>query len=281
MLASLSDSYAPIQYVMLGGNAGDALINLGFFDLADSMALPFEIVAANEVRDGACVVVSGSGGLVPAQGIGGAVAVLSQLHSRAEQLVVLPSSIRGNEALLRQLGENVTLFARETPSYQHALANATGGATVLADHDMAFNLDVRSLLEGGRIRPPRLRRPKDAARLALYGVAAVRSLLFDEIDVMRIDNERSSVRRPWRLYNDLSAIAAYRNGDRTNDENTGRMLLAVLDQYSLVRTDRLHVGIGAHLLGKRVVLSDNSYGKLSGVYDFSLSSEPDVIFQSG
>lgn len=280
VLRGLPDSESPIQYVMLGGNAGDALINLGFFDLADEIGLKFEIVGVNQVRDGSIVVISGNGGLVPEQGLAGAVAVISHLHARAMRLIVFPSSVRGNEELLRQLGPNVTLFTREEPSYRHALANATGGATVLLDHDMAFNLDARKLLEMAGIRLPHLTKPKDLARLGLYGVAYLRALICDEIDVRRIDQESREANRPrpWLWHNDLSAIAAYRNGDRKNDENTARMLLSILDRYRVVRTDRLRVGIGAFLLGKQVILSDNSYGKLRGVYDFSLASTSGVTF---
>ena len=38
----------------------------------------------------------------------------------------------------------------------------------------------------------------------------------------------------------------------------------------IIVTDRLHVGISSRLLGKEVFLFDNSYGKVSGVYEYSL-----------
>jgi exopolysaccharide biosynthesis predicted pyruvyltransferase EpsI len=52
----------------------------------------------------------------------------------------------------------------------------------------------------------------------------------------------------------------------------------VLDRATAIRTNRLHVGIGAALLGKQVELSDNSYGKIKAVYAASLSCFPRVSF---
>jgi exopolysaccharide biosynthesis predicted pyruvyltransferase EpsI len=47
-----------------------------------------------------------------------------------------------------------------------------------------------------------------------------------------------------------------------------------------VATDRLHVGIGAALLGKTCRLHDNSYGKNRAVYDHSIRNHfPAVVFE--
>lgn len=49
------------------------------------------------------------------------------------------------------------------------------------------------------------------------------------------------------------------------------------DCYGEIRTNRLHVGIVGALLGKRVVLHDNSYGKNRAVWEHSLAGRfPDV-----
>lgn len=49
-----------------------------------------------------------------------------------------------------------------------------------------------------------------------------------------------------------------------------RWLLKALDQPDIILTDRLHLGISGALLGKEVFLMDNVYGKISGIYEFSL-----------
>jgi exopolysaccharide biosynthesis predicted pyruvyltransferase EpsI len=55
-------------------------------------------------------------------------------------------------------------------------------------------------------------------------------------------------------------------------------LINTLQQYEEINTDRLHVAIGAALLGKRVKLFPNSYYKNKAVYDYSLTRYPNVRF---
>ena len=45
-----------------------------------------------------------------------------------------------------------------------------------------------------------------------------------------------------------------------------------------IYTDRLHVSILAHILGKEVTLYGNRYHKNKGVYEHSLSGDPKVVF---
>jgi len=47
-------------------------------------------------------------------------------------------------------------------------------------------------------------------------------------------------------------------------------------QYETVYSTRLHTAVLAMLLGKRVEMIDNSYGKCRGVYDLWLSGEPNI-----
>ena len=57
--------------------------------------------------------------------------------------------------------------------------------------------------------------------------------------------------------------------DKTFSKILANAFLAMIDTVDVVVTDRLHVGICGYLLGKEVVLIDNSYGKLSSVYQYS------------
>ncbi len=50
-----------------------------------------------------------------------------------------------------------------------------------------------------------------------------------------------------------------------------RDFLAIADRYDEIRTDRLHVAIAGALLGKRVLLHDNSYGKNRAVWEHSVA----------
>ena len=53
-------------------------------------------------------------------------------------------------------------------------------------------------------------------------------------------------------------------------------MLSAIDSFDVIVTDRLHVAIAATLLNKEVYILDNSYGKLSGVYEQSLRGRSNV-----
>ena len=54
------------------------------------------------------------------------------------------------------------------------------------------------------------------------------------------------------------------------------MFASVINMFDVIVTDRLHVGICAEKLGKQVILLDNSYGKVSSVYEYSLKDFENV-----
>ncbi len=280
VLSELPQGGRPFQYGILGGNAGDALIDLGFFELARHDKFDYEVVDLEAVDPSRPLVLSGGGGLVGEWGDAGSRRTIDRLHRTVPHLVVLPQTVRGNEDLLASLGEHVTFFTRERQSYEHARRHASGGARVLLDHDMAFNLDAREFLNDRKPRAPRVRSAKDLVRLCLYGVASARGHMCDSIDVRRKDGERTSKRKPLQVYNDLSFVSAFRGYDQQTIENTGRLFLKLIDRYSKVTTDRLHVGIGAFLLGKKVELVNNSNSKIQGIYDYSMSPHSSVTLNS-
>ncbi|MEV7631645.1 polysaccharide pyruvyl transferase family protein [Microbacterium sp. NPDC089318] len=280
VLSDLARSEGPLQYGILGGNAGDALIDLGFFDLARKTDLKYEVVNLDRADPGRPLILSGGGGLVEEWGAAGSRTIVERLKGRPGPLVILPQTVRGNIDLLSSLGENVTLFTRENQSFKHVREHATGGATVLLDHDMAFNLDARRFLQQGRASLPAVRSAKDAVRLALYATARMRSRTFSTIVVRRKDVESATGSRSLRVYNDLSFVTAFRGYDEATVRNTGKLLLEVIDGYQKVTTDRLHVGIGAFLLGKSVTFVNNSNSKIKGIYEFSMASSEKVAFQA-
>lgn len=277
LFSSLAQQGTTVQYVILGGNAGDALIDMGFFSLARETGLQFALTRLDEVEPSAPVIISGGGGLVSEWSSMGTRRSIETLHTRVKRLIILPQTIRGHEDLLRELGSNVTVFVRERASFAHATEYCKNGATVVLDHDMAFNLDARGLLASREFQLPRVRSVKDAIRLLLYGLAKIRSMLWDEINVERRDVERAPLRsRGVKIYNDLSFVSTFRGADQETITSTAHLLLSVIDGYKTVRSDRLHVCIGAYLLDKGVLCVDNSNSKVSGVYDYSLASSSNV-----
>ena len=57
-----------------------------------------------------------------------------------------------------------------------------------------------------------------------------------------------------------------------------RDLLQLVQGASEVVTNRLHAGVAAALVGRRVTYTDNSYGKIRAVYNSSLKDIPAISF---
>ena len=66
---------------------------------------------------------------------------------------------------------------------------------------------------------------------------------------------------------DLSLFACSSCADSVVVRILSKLFMQAIDSVEVVVTDRLHVGLVAALLGKRVFLFDNSYGKVSGIFE--------------
>jgi exopolysaccharide biosynthesis predicted pyruvyltransferase EpsI len=88
---------------------------------------------------------------------------------------------------------------------------------------------------------------------------------------VRRDSERTDARIPWGNV-DLSTATPYDQtmGHRSGAEATAFELFRYLERFEVVNTNRLHVGIAAALLGKRVRLAPSAYLKNEAVYRHSL-----------
>jgi exopolysaccharide biosynthesis predicted pyruvyltransferase EpsI len=58
-----------------------------------------------------------------------------------------------------------------------------------------------------------------------------------------------------------------------------RDFLRFFGQLVAVRTNRLHAGVAAALMGCEVTYLDNSYGKIGAVYDAWLTHLPQISFE--
>jgi len=54
--------------------------------------------------------------------------------------------------------------------------------------------------------------------------------------------------------------------------NSASWFLSLIGPSNIIHTDRLHVGIASCILGKETYLYDNINGKVSVVYNYSLTS---------
>jgi exopolysaccharide biosynthesis predicted pyruvyltransferase EpsI len=284
-LAELGREPEPILYVPNPGNAGDAMIAHATVQLLGRLGIGYEWVNQVQARDpmGRVVVYGGGGNLAPFYS--DASRALRWAHGRAKRIILLPHTIDGHEELLAELGPETDLICRELASYEHVRRVARSARCHLAD-DVAFSLDVQATLA---CEPPPIPAWSSYARKLLYrlmlspsrsrSVATPGALRRTErllerargavLHAFRTDFERTNIALPPdnRDVADLFSLGI-RNANVCHI--TTLQLLRYLDLFDEVRTNRLHVAIGAALLGKRVEFHPNSYFKNRAVFEFSL-----------
>lgn len=256
------------------GNAGDALINEGFYDTARAVGLEYtEILNGRtsipEAGPDDLVVMSGGGALSSHWDFGSR--HLTELTAGRAPLLVLPQSLDGETEGLRSLRPQDTLFVRDLYSLEiaHSLDLR---CEVHLDHDMAIHVDVPRVLREGHVRIPRTR--DDARRAAAFARHRILASRGHTLYAWRQDNEASRESRHARRRDDLSMLADFGTTNPQSNHDSARALLTVVQHYPAVETDRLHVGIGAALVGTPVRMHSNAYHKIRGVYEYSLSTDP-------
>lgn len=277
----------PVWFYPHAGNAGDALILSACWRQFQAAGLQARLAPEHGFdATGRMVVIGGGGNLVPMyQQVA---TFLRQHHATSKRLLVLPHTIEGHEDVLAQLGPNVVLACREPVSLEHCKRSAPQAKSILT-HDLALDLDPRDFP---------LPRPVDTSFLALILRVLVRRCVgrrelpsgalvrrarryfhaFPKsdgsgvLDAFRVDVESAGVVSPPPGNQDLSE--GLRLGVRTKadaDFNTS-LFFHLLDRWKTVRTDRLHVCIGAALLGKHVEFHPNSTYKCRSIWMHSIQS---------
>lgn len=274
----LKDVREPVLFVPNGGNAGDSLINVGFYQIAERVGLRFRTIRRADhqlVTRDATVVVAGGGALVPEWSA--TPQFVRKALPRSRRMIVLPQSIRGVEDVVASFRSQDVVMCRELYSLRHCREHNTRAA-LLVDHDLALSADPeRVLRHRSSWRPPRSAHTVVRDATIVYHQARARRRA--SVNAYRCDREAaegSGVARRWT--SDFSSIARFATGGVEESWYSARRLLELIGLYSEIRTDRLHVAIGSVLLGKRVVAMPNSYYKLRGVVEFSLSEYPHLQF---
>jgi exopolysaccharide biosynthesis predicted pyruvyltransferase EpsI len=284
-LQQLDQLGAPLRYVPNEGNAGDALITAGTWQLFEDLGIQPRYARIGQIRRGDVALFGGGGNLVP-EYVYCKKFLERCLRVGVRAALVLPQSVRGHERLLGRLDERFTIVCREHESLSRC-RSAIGRARVELSPDLGLRVDVARLRArcGTAAAHARLLRAlvrrgqladywhwRRALRPLRGGRAGVLRVL--RADVEAVDHARG----PAAL--DVSGLYGSMFRSRTEAEFVARDLLALLSTVDTVVTNRLHVGIGAALVGCRVTLLDNSYGKLRAVYESSLRDEPTIRFTS-
>lgn len=228
-----------VDFFRFPGNYGDSLIWHGTKTLLSSLNISECCVDTSSPKYNDILFIDGGGNFVDYYSdIRDFLIEKPALYS---EVVILPHTIFGEKQIevLNNISGNLTAFCREKVSAEFLENKLIHGKAYLW-HDCAFYNTFSPLSSGKGI-----------------------------LNAFRSDKESILNKLP-ELNNDLSY-----NGYATKPLDE---LIDVLQKYAQVNTDRLHIAIGAVLLGKQVKLFPNSYYKNKAVFDYSLKKFPNVSF---
>lgn len=271
VLGALLSEFDRIEFQPNPGNAGDALINAGAWQVFDRLGLSSRIVRPHKGAGAPVFVYPGGGNLIPRYSFAREV-IDQRLKQPFERFILLPHTVRGNEDLLARMDERCHVFCRCRASYEHVCRFAPRAQVYLAD-DLALAIDVDRLMAPARqamrlarltLHPRRMRRYLRWRRR----IASIRPidgrLLLLRSDEEALPGEQADPRL------DLSACHGSNYAVRAEAEAVAADFLRVLARADMVESDRLHVAIDASLLGRQVILGENDYGKNRAVYEMSM-----------
>ena len=286
ILRALAHRAGALKYVPNHGNAGDALIAAGAWQLFDRLELAPRVSRRQFVRRGDTVLYAGGGNLVPEyQSCARFLERCLRVGVRAA--VVLPQTIRGHEALLRELDGRFTLACRDETSLERVRATGTR-AVVVSAPDLALGIDVDALFARCARLDVRAAFARDLAlqrNLVAYGrwrrqLHALAAEMPRTAHIIRTDVESVpgvQGKAAW----DVSNLYVSNFRPRSESDFVSRDYLRFVARAEKVVTNRLHAGVAAALMGRSVTLLDNSYGKIRAVYETSLRNVPGVEFRTG
>lgn len=228
-----------VDFFRFPGNYGDSLIWHGTKALLSSLGIVAQNVDISSPKYHSILIIDGGGNLVDYYSD-----VRDFLRKKSglyDEIIILPHTIFGEKQIetLNTISSKLTVFCREKVSAR-LLEEKLTHAQIYLWHDCAFYNKFSKTYTG-------------------VGV----------FDSFRQDRE-SVLRVLPATNNDISS-----KGYATKPL---KEFIETLQRYEQINTDRLHVAIGATLLGKRVRLYPNSYYKNKAVFDYSLKRFNNVRF---
>lgn len=277
LFVELKTGAGNVYYYPNGGNAGDALINLGFYRAAEDCGLHYTTVNAeydfSKLTADDTVILPGGGYIVSFWTSG--MDLVQTLVKFDFNLLLLPQSVEKSPDILRMLRPNDYLFLREDISLEYA-QSLDLKCKLARDHDLAFRINAREVLTR-KTTSPRLS-ARTLVRIMLMGLHFCRSRFTKKVFSYRTDGEKFSEASAFfklKIWSDLSLVAKFGSKDVEDNYRSAKALLWMISLYDVVYTDRLHVMIGSVLLEKETIVRPNAYHKILGVYNASIVNKPE------
>ena len=176
-----------------------------------------------------------------------------KLFKNAKKVIILPSSFYKCDRLIDILDERFILFCREKNSFNYLKKQNTRSKIIL-DHDMAFRMSPNILKEiqnklNNINKAPKFLRQDDES---IYHSGT-------DLDLSR-------------------CMGLSENASEKHILSWGKLMLCIVDTFDTIITDRLHICVASLLMGKNIFLLDNSYKKISGIYQQTLKNHPNIRF---
>ncbi len=228
-----------VDFFRFSGNYGDSLIWHGTKKLLSSLNISKHYVDISSLKYNDVLFIDGGGNLVDYYS--DVRDFLKEKPSLYNEIVILPHTIFGEKQIkvLNNISSRLTVFCREKVSARF-LENRLAHGKVYLWHDCAFYNTFSSVPTGKGV-----------------------------LNAFRLDKESALRTLP------VSNIDLSHDGYATEPLT---QLINSLQKYVQINTDRLHIAIGAALLGKEVKLFPNLYYKNKAVFDYSLRRFPNVRF---
>ena len=252
-------SMEPFTYIPDPGNLGDALLAASTLQFFDTHGLPYCFHEKNGLPEN---LVYGGGGIWCPYYQNFWQKEFLPLFRHAKKVLILPSSFWNCDALLRELDSRFTIFCREQQSYDYLQRARTGAETIL-DHDMALRLSSSVFHYDNR----------EVFPYDLGVLRKIKSFYLQRTNVgffLRRDRESIHTYGSDLDLSDTGSIDL--SSSRRRILCCAAIFLSTVDSLDAVVTDRLHVGIAGMLMDKEVYLLDNSYKKVSSVYQHSFET---------
>lgn len=261
-LLSVFKKMGAFSYMPNSGNMGDMLIAGATMQWFDKNGLDWHRTYEGELPEN---FVYGGGGAWLHEWIEYMKPTMD-IMTKAKKVVILPSSFNNVPEFIKILDERFIVFCREKKSYDYLKSQNTK-AKILLDHDMAFRLN-------GKFKK-NFEAPNKILKKKLKKLEERLSQLNKNVDLFRNDSESAGhYRTDLDLSDALGWFSQYES--REHIDFAMKTMIKAVYNFDTIKTDRLHVAIAAALTGADVILYDNSYGKISGVYQQTLYKLPNV-----
>lgn len=187
--------------------------------------------------------------------------------------VVLPSSFYDCEDVIAAFNEKFVVFCREKQSYDYCKSLNDKATFILAD-DMVIGANFE-MYNNGFYNPTQINKFTNNSNITIesyielykkYSAEKNRAIAkletiedFSVGYLLREDKEKVFNIDSSAISMDISSYLGGYGCDKSYDYICTKLFLELINKFDIVVTDRLHIGICATKLGKRVLLIDNSY----------------------